>query len=421
MTSMNKTIFTILLLILPVFIVGCGQKSSKTLIKFMSWGSKSETAIIKPLLKEFETQNPDIKVEFVHVPANYFQKLHLSVASGLTPDVVAVNNLSGPLYAENNVFMDLTNFLEKDKELSREDFFKQSLNAFTYKGMLYAIPRDISNLVIYYNKKVFDKYGVSYPKEKQTFDDFLQTCRKLTKDLNNDGKIDLFGVGFEENPLFWLPFLWSNSGGIISEDLKEIIIDNPESIEALQFYADLRNKYHVAPTKSEKGSATTAQLFMQERTAMHISGRWSVPGYRKNISFDWDIARFPYGKAGSKVDCDASGLAVSKSSEHPDEALRLVKFLSGKKASERFAENGLIVPARKDVANSDVFLNKNLKPKSSRIFIDIIPDSVPTPVPENYGEITDILKIELESLWNGKKSATEVIDKDLVNKLQEKL
>jgi len=404
---------TLICLILPIITCGCAPKSSKTSIKFSSWGSESEIAIIKPLLKEFESQNPDIKVEFIHIPKNYFQKLHLLVASNLTPDVVFINNLNGPLYAENNVFLDLSDYLKKEKSISNTDFFPQALDAFKYKGTFYAIPRDVSNLVVYYNKDIFDKYNVQYPSEKWSFEDLLMTCLKLKKNQ--------FAVSFEEAPLFWLPYLWSNGGGLISKNLDSIIIDKPQSIEALQFYADLRNKYHAAPTKSEAGSATMAQLFIQGKIAMHISGRWSTPRYRKDIDFNWDIAKFPRGKAGSIVDCDTSGWAISSSSKHPKEAWRLIKFLANKKSIESFTQSGLIVPARIDVANSEVFLNRDMPPKNSKVFVDIIPNSMPTPVTGNYQEITDTLNTALEPLWNGKKSAKEVMDKDLIFQLNQKL
>ncbi|HBG49122.1 MAG TPA: sugar ABC transporter substrate-binding protein, partial [Cyanobacteria bacterium UBA9971] len=127
------------------------------------------------------------------------------------------------------------------------------------------------------------------------------------------------------------------------------------------------------------------------------------------------------GKAGSIVDCDTSGWAISSSSQHPKEAWRLIKFLANKKSAERFTQSGLIVPARIDVANSEVFLNKNIPPKNSKVFVDIIPDSMPTPVTGNYQEITDTLNTALEPLWNGKKTAKEVVDKDLILQLNQKL
>jgi len=415
---MGKIFKFLFVLIFLLTVSGCVKKPEKTVIKFSSWGSETEISIIKPILKDFETQNPDIKVEFIHIPKNYFQKLQLLAASNLTPDVMFINNIDGSLFIQNNILFDLDQYLKNDNLISQKDFFSKSLDAFKYKNKLYALPRDISNLVIYYNKDLFDKFNVPYPDNDWDFKDFLATSKKLTKDLNNDKKTDIFGTGFEDLSLFWLPFLWSNGGGIVSPDLKTVLIDKPESIEAIQFYADLRNKYHVAPTASEASSAKMTQLFMQEKLAMQINGRWSVPRLRKDVSFRWDIAEFPGGKAGSIVDSDASGWAISRTSIHKAEAWKLVRFLASKQVCLNFTKSGLIVPARVDAANSDVFLSKNLPPEHSELFIKIIPKSIPTPAPENYPEIMDTVNAALEPVWNGNATAKQAVNDDVMSKIR---
>ncbi len=380
-----------------LFITGCAKKPEKTVIKFMSWGSKSEVNIITPLIKEFEAKNPDIKIQFIHTPENYFQKLHLLAASGLTPDVVFVNNIYGALYAENNIFMDLKKFFSEEKH-----FHKIALQALTANNMLYAVPRDVSNLVIYYNKDIFDRNNVPYPQENWTFDEFLQTCKKLT-DSNT------LGISFREEPLFWLPYLWSNGGGFISRDLKKIELNKPESIQAIQFYSDLRNKYRVAPTRSQAGSATMAQLFMRGKLAMHLSGRWFMPIYSREIKFNWGIARFPTGKAGSVVGCDSSGWAISSSTTCPNEAWRFVKFMSSKSSIEKFTASELITPARVDVKDPEKF------------FTEVIKYSIPTPVTGSYQRLVDILDNALESVWAGSITAEKALDERLVRELEENL
>lgn len=410
----------VFLVILLIFLTGCAKKPDKTVLTFTSWGSKSEIAILRPLIEEFEQQNPDISVEFIHTPENYFRKLHLLVASNLTPDVVFINNIYGALYAESGVFLDLSEFMKKDG-ISEQDFYQAGLDTFRREGKLYAIPRDVSNLVIYYNKDIFDKYDVSYPQEGWTYEDFLKTAKQLTRDVNGDGRTDIFGISFREEMLFWLPYLMSNGGGVLSPDIKDIIIGTPASIEAIQFYSDLRNCYHVAPTKSEAGSATMAQLFMQGRLAMHLSGRWFVPLYRKELAFNWDVVTFPHGKAGSITAGDASGWAISAKTKHPEEAWRFVSFLASKTSIEKFTKSGLIVPARVDVANSPVFLDKSQPPEHSEVFISTMERSVPTPVTKNYQEITDILQNALEPVWSGRVSARQAVDKKLVDRLQKTL
>ena len=209
----------------------------------------------------------------------------------------------------------------------------------------------------------------------------------------------MFGISFDEEAMYYLPYMMSEGGGILSDDLSRMIIDNPESQKGLNLYADLRKKYHVAPLRSESASATMAQMFLQEKLAMHLTGRWLVPKYREDANFDWDITRFPKGDKGSIVPLDASGWALAKSSTHKDSARKLIYYLSSKECSKQFTKSGLIVPARKDVAETTSFLDNN-KPHNSRLFINIIEDAKPTPVSVDYKEIQDNLKGKFEKLFN---------------------
>lgn len=365
---------------------GCTPKEEKTVVQFASWGSKSEIDILKPIIYDFEKENPNIRVDFMHIPQNYFQKIHLLFASNTAPDVIFINNLNLPVYANAGLLEDLS-------EYNSPNFYPQAIKALSWKGRLYAVPRDVSNLVIFYNKSLFDRAGVSYPKADWTMSEFLDTAKKLTNSPS------VFGISFEEDVMFYLPYLMSEGGGVLSDDLSSEIINEPKSQKGLNFYADLRKKYHVAPLSSESASATMAQMFLQERLAMHLSGRWLVPKYREEATFDWDIVPFPKGDAGSVVPLDASGWAVAKSSKHKPEALKLINYLSSKESIEKMAQSGLIVPAREDAANSKYFLDNN-KPENARAFLEVIQTSKPTPVSLDYNVITDKLKEVNEKRFN---------------------
>ena len=360
-----------------------GQNKQVT-IQFASWGSESEIKILKPVLENFEKENPDIKIDFLHIPQNYFQKIHLLIASNTAPDVIFINNQYLPVYANANCLEDLT---PHNEDFHFDKFFEKSIQAMTYNGKIYAVPRDISTLVIFYNKDIFDKYGVRYPQKNWTYDEFLKTAQKLTH------APEIYGISFEEEPLFYLPYL-------MSFGLKNIPEYEDETTQkGLKIYADLRNKYHVAPLKTESASATMAQMFLQQKLAMHLTGRWLVPKYRQDAAFRWDVAKFPQGSAGSITPIDVSGWAITKTSKHKKEALKLIQYLSSEKSSKIYAQSGLIVPARIEAANSDVFLDNN-SPQNAQVFIDSIASSVPTPVSIDYREKLDDLKKKTEYLFN---------------------
>lgn len=381
---MVKNLFCALFFL--VFLLsGCSKKTET--LKFASWGSKSEIEIIKPILEDFEAKNPDIKVEFIHIPQDYFQKIHILFASNLAPDVLFINNLNLPIYANAGVLEDLTPYFETSA------FFEKSIYALKFDNKLYAIPRDVSNLVIYYNKDIFDEMNITYPKSDWDFEVFLNKAKKLTNKEH-------FGISFEESSMFYLPYLMSEGGGILSNDLKTIIIDTPQSQQGLSFYNDLRNKYNVAPKKSQSASATMAQMFLQGKLAMYLSGRWVVPKFRQDAKFNWDIINFPAGTAGSIVPIDASGWAIAKQSKQKESSIKLIKFLSSKENIEKITSSGLIVPARIDVAQSELFLDKNNSPKNSKAFLEVIKTSQKTPVSIDYKQIQDKIDKKLNYLFN---------------------
>ena len=385
MTKKFVIIITVLLCT-ALWLIGINHKQQNAdfeEITFATWGSKSEIDILLPLLDEFEWKNQDIMVNLMHIPQNYFQKLHLLFASNTAPDVIFINNQYLPLYAK---------FLEPAEIKDKSVFYPKVLQSMTVNGKIYATPRDVSNLVIFYNKDIFKDKKVPFPKENWSFEDFLKTAQKLTGN-------DVWGISFDDSPLLYLPYLMSEGGGFLSDDASHSIIETPESQKGLKFYADLRKKYHVAPLKEESASATMAQLFLQKKLAMQISGRWIVPKYRQDAEFDWDVINFPHGDVGSVVPIDSSGWAVVKSSKHIEASKRLIEFLSSKHAIEQFTKSGLIVPARLDVAESTAFLD-NRKPQNAKVFLDIIETGKPTPVSKNYREILDNLKQQNESVFN---------------------
>ena len=397
---MKKFLVTFLILIfIPIFTACKGNNNDKTVIRFSSWGSKTEYAILKQIIEDYENKNPAVKIEFIHVPENYFRKLHLLYASKTEPDVVFVNNTYAPLYIKADLFEDLSS-LNTDNA-----FFKSATDCFTYNGKLFAIPRDVSGLVIYVNKDI-----IKFPEKIKSIYD-LKKYAKISTTENR------FGLNFENNPLFWIYYLEYFGGGILSDDGQKIIFNSEESKKGLEFYSDLINKDGSVPHKSQMSGMTSAQMFINGKITMYLSGRWLVPKFRETVKFDWDIIPFPYDN-NSKNLIDASGWAVSKSSKHKKVAFDFVKYLSSKEVSEIFTKSGLITPARTDVANSEIFLSKEQKPKSSHVFIDIMKNSKSTPVNENYAKITDEIINATEPVFNGTKTVNELMNKNFEEKLK---
>lgn len=342
---------------------GCNRRDKA--VSFATWGSKTEIGILKDIIGDFEAQNPDIKINLMHIPQNYFQKIHLLFASNTEPDIIFINNLYLPVYANSEKLLELN----PDNSVYNEKILK----SMSWNGKCYAIPRDISLLVMYYNRDFFKKSGIKEPKSDWTLDDFLEKSVEIKE------KTGKFATSFEENALFYLPYLMSNGASLLNMD------ENAQ--KSRQFYVDLAYKYNVAPRKDQSASMTMAQMFLKGDIVMHLTGRWLYPKYKTDADFEIGAVTFPNGKAGSIVSLDSSGWAVSKSSKHKADALKFIEFISSKNTIEKFTSTGLIIPARNDV-----------KAENSKVYMQALKTAFPTPVTVDYNKVLDKRKEELSQL-----------------------
>lgn len=357
--------YAVLFMLAILLLCSCGKKQdyNRTEITFSSWGSKTEVEIMKNVISDFETQNPDIKINFMHIPQNYFQKLHLLFASNTEPDVIFLNNLYLPIYANAGKLTEL----EPDQFIYNDKILK----SLSWNGKYYAIPRDISLLVFYYNKDLFKKAHISTPNKDWTLNDLELIGKKIKE------KTGAFGISFDETALFYLPYLMSEG----DFNLK----NSDEICKKLEFYKDLRHKYNIAPKREQSASATMAQMFLQGKLALILSGRWLTPKFQEEAAFAWDIVTFPKGKKGSIVPLDTSGWAISANSKHKSEAKKFIDYLSSKSTIEKFIQTGLIVPARNDIKLQD-----------AQMYYEALKTAEPTPVTVDYNKTLDKLTQHLE-------------------------
>lgn len=398
----------ILSLVLLLWLSACKAPQPEGVIRLSTWGSPEEMAILRPLLQRFEAQS-GIKVELMHIPDKYFQKLHALLAANLAPDVMFVNNIQFPVYASNGAFLDLAPRLATSEQLKESDFFPQSLDGFRWDGQLQALPRDVSNLVVFYNRDLFDAAGLPYPRADWTLEEMFATAQKLTGPPDAEGKRQRFGMSFSDYFLFWLPYVWSAGGDIFDASRSRLTLHEPAAVAGLQQYADLRHRLGAAPKAAEAGSLSMSQLFMQQKLAMNLNGRWAVPLYRQNLDFNWDIVPFPQGPAGSIVDADASGWVISSQTTQPEAAWQLVSFLAGREAAKAFTAPGLIIPARRDVAYSESFLAPGQAPASARYFLEAIESGKPVPAVPYWNAVLEQVSQALEPVWEGRLSAEEAL------------
>ncbi len=354
--------------------------TAQTRLTFMGWGQPSEVAIFNKMIAKFQTANPGIKVDYTSVdPAQFVTKLTTMVAANKAPDVFYVRDGEFIKFVRSSIIEDLTPFLDKARgDFSRENIWPQAIMRYSYdgrvvgKGKLYALPKDLGPYPMVYNKDLLSAAGVPFPDpdKPMSWDQFLDACKKLTKDTNGDGKIDQFGAAF-------IPMeaaVWSAGGNWLSADRTKVTIDTPEFIKGLQLYVDISLKYHYAPNAEESSASSWWERWLVGKVAFAGMGPWDQPTFWSTLKFDWDIAQWPMdARTGvSRNWLGSMGIAVSTKSANKQKAFELASFLTLDADGQReLYTMGQMVPNIISQATGE-FLKFEKKPAHRKVFIDYI-------------------------------------------------
>ena len=305
------------------------------------------------IIQNFEDKNPNILVQLEAVAGrDYYARLLTQIAAKAAPDIMQVGDDAVPSFVEKGAFIPLDDCI-KQNNLDLSGYLPGLLDPGKVNGKQYLLPKDYTPVGVYYNKKIFDAAGVPYPKDGWTWDELLSTAQKLTQDTNNDGTPDIYGLqlpatwttGFE----YWVA---AAGGKLISEDGKKFVgyLDSPEVIRAVQFYADLYNKYKVAPSPADLNQFGGGNSeFDNGKAAMRLFGRWPQASLKKNPNIDLGVVAPPQDKQRANV-LFWGGFGIASTTKNSNEACKFLTYYTGEPGAEVWKDWAL--PAVKSVAES---------------------------------------------------------------------
>src|SRR5699024_5777577 len=160
--------------------------------------------VVKPwtekMVKEFEEENPNIKVKLQDIPQDQIdQKLQTMIAGGNVPDVWSANWADSGFATYNGLgaLLDLTEYIEKDPD-SVKGIDEKLLDIYTIDGKTYGVPILAMGSYIFYNKDLFDEAGIDYlptdwDDKSWNYDKMIEIAKKLTKDVG-DINNQVFGL-----------------------------------------------------------------------------------------------------------------------------------------------------------------------------------------------------------------------------------
>ncbi len=381
--------------------------AAQTTIKVMSFFAFDNPEVEQAVVKAFEDANPDIKVEFESVPmSDIFLKYKTLIAGNVAPDVMAFNYDNSYVFGSMDVLEPLDDFIAKTG-YDTSKIYKATLDMFKVNGVQYSMPATFSDVVLFYNKKLFDDAGLEYPQRGWTMEDVAAAATALTKDTDGDGKIDQFGYTFP-----WWPVVLEMYGGTIwSEDGTTCKLNSPEGVKAFQTIVDARYVGKWSPTADQLAEQGDWDMFIAGKLAMFPTGPWAVQPFNDKITgFSYDIAHMPAGdKQATHVYANSYGMSAA--SKNKDASWRFIAFATGPEGTKIRQDGKYEISPVKEIAEK-YYLQALAgdDPASAIVFMEVQDYAVAQPVHANWNKIFDAIQPELDLAMTQAKTVQEALD-----------
>lgn len=387
-------------------------------VPLMVFGEPAEKAAYEALIAAFHMEHPDIRVTLIHIPSqrDYQRRLSADFAAGTPADLVLINYRRYANFAARGVLHPINDYLNTTPDLSLNDFYQPALAPFYWQNELMCMPQNLSSLVVYYNRDLFDQAGIAYPTDDWTWDDFLRTAQALTRDLDGDGQTDQHGLGTDPSLFRVAPFIWQNNGDLVNNPSNptRLSLDDPQSRAAVAWFVELQTVHRVVPDAIAEQAENSESRFLNGRLAMFLNSRRGVPTYRTITDFDWDVAPLPQGLRRAGI-LHSDAYCMTTATQDKDAAWQFIAYAVSDEGQRLMSQSGRIVPSRKAVAESPAFLDPQAKPASSHIFIGHIEDIRAVPVMSTWVDIEEIVGKEIERAFYGQVSVDEAISTAIIN------
>lgn len=414
MRKMAKTL-GMAMLIFVLLLTGCSNSSSgdaegKTVLKFLhKWPQPEYAPYFEEVVKEFEAQNPDIKIDMEAIADEPIKdKLRVILGGNEVPDIMF--SWSGEFarkFVRAGAALDLTPYLEEDTAW-KDSFIPASLQPFSSDDKNYGIPLRFNGKFFVYNKEIFDKYNLQAP---QTWDEFMN----VLETLKQGGETPII-LG-NESPWAAIHYLTGLNQKMVAQDVR-MNDYNPRSgeftdpgyVKAMEMFAELNQKGYLMDNVNSSSHDMAKQYFFTGEGAIMYVELEEFQNVEDSLSANWGFFQMPAiseGKGNQNYITGApDGFIVSSKTEHPEEAIKFLKFLTSKENAIKLAEQ-IGWPSPIDGAtNPDTALQQVVEGVDTMKQAEGMAEWLDTDV---HAKVADVYLANIQLLLDGTKSPEEII------------
>ncbi|MCB5269742.1 MAG: ABC transporter substrate-binding protein [Candidatus Cloacimonetes bacterium] len=405
----------IVVMLISLLLGACGKTLTSTRTKVTFWhglsGPLGDT--LTEMIREFNRSQDEIEV--VANPISSYtalsQKLMASIQAKKQPDIAQVFESWTAKYIEADVLCPLDSLFAEDPDFSEEDLldiypvFRESN---TFNGTMYSFPFNKSVRAYFYNKDEFYRAGLDPDHFPQTWQEFREYNKLLTRDTDGDGKIDRWGTNFNVNEWQFVNLLHQAGGRIIDETGKPIL-NSAAGVEALNFILDMMFKdKSVYLVREYEGQND----FMAGIVSMYEGSSVSITHMRQQpINFNIGFAPLPTYKTRQSA-VSGANIVIFRSGDRKREraAWEFIKWFTAKEQTAYWSVKTSYMPVRRSAMESDVVKDFLTKYPHYQGIYSQLEEAVYEPQSSAWFKARPELKSFLERAMRGDLTAQETVD-----------
>jgi len=369
--------------------------------------------LINDLCAEFTSQNPEIKITPIY-GGSYWEtmdKVKVMVLADNSPDVAVLAKVNLPALRDIDAIIPLDAYVQQK---GGQDYICQFFGGFLANswldGKLWSIPYQMSAPLLYYNKDLFREVGLDADRPPDTWSELTEYAKKLA--LRDDsGNVVRYGLEMEISDHWFIgATVLQNGGKLENEPGNEVYFDDESTIETLQWWVDLANKWKVMPQFMSASMSITD--FAKGTTAMVAHSTGNLTFVRKNAPFDYGVAFLPKGKRRA-VYSGGGTLFIFKDipKEHQDAAWEFVDWMTAPDITARWSrDTGYLAVKRPawDLTVMRQFVKEN---PEALVAIDELKYADREFMPHSFPEVAHLLVTAWQDALSGTVSPREALEK----------
>ena len=347
-------------------------------------------------VSEFNEANPEYHVEMVYTGTNNdnIVKLQAAAQAGTMPQFYVAPYNYKYMLNSLGIISPMTDLVEADEdgEAYIDGFLDSFIRDSYLDDELISIPFARSSCIFYYNKDAFKEVGLDPEAPPTTWEELVEDAQLETK-TDEKGNVERYGFGICENAGHsqwpYTILTAQNGGQINSDDGTQTFFDSEESIAAVQWWADLHDKYKCVPDYL-LAFEDMPNMFIDGQLAMmqHTSGNLTT--IYENADFEVGVALMPY----SKIETSSTGgqnffMSPDCTEEERQGAWKFIRYCTEPEQQARWCAACGYLATVEDAYETDTL----------KSYMEKVPGLEGALEQLNAGCVTEIATYECQQIW----------------------